>query len=84
LADDEKRVQAATDMVLLTYKVAQAESQLHEQNVHIEKLEDEFNQFRRALAQKERNNLAWGVGALGTVVATLAGVIWAYRSVIFR
>ena len=74
----------ATSMVLVPYRLQMAETRIEEQDKHIEKLEDDFKKFQRQMDEKERRNLAWGVGTLGTVVITLAGVIWSYRSVIFR
>lgn len=47
-------------------------------------LEKEFKDFKKAMADRERANLFWGLGVLGSVVMALGGVLWSYRSVIFR
>jgi hypothetical protein len=54
-------------------------------------LEDEVHSLRSELARRdearltrERSNLLAGIGALGSVIITLIGIIWAYRQAIFQ
>jgi len=50
------------------------------QAAQIVKLEERIDQIER----DEKRKLIWGILALGSVVMTLGGTIWSYRSVIFR
>lgn len=43
-----------------------------------------IEEMRLDAERRERARLLWGIGALGTVVTTLASIIWAYRGVIFK
>lgn len=80
---------------VLAYRVEQAEKAIAELHAEIEQLESEqrkaSKQFETELqaakdlqAKRDRQNLVWGIGVLGAVVTTLGGVIWQYRSFIFR
>ena len=62
---------------VLTYRLAQAEAEIRE-------LREKVTQMERDAETRERARLKAGIGALGTVVLTLFGVLWGYRSVIFK
>ncbi|UWR36137.1 hypothetical protein [Sulfitobacter sp. W074] len=47
-------------------------------------LHDEITQMKEAEAAKERQLLMVGITTLGGIVVTLFGVLWTYRSVIFK
>ena len=58
---------------------------------HIDTLEKDVRELTTSLAamrvitaNAERNQLKWGVSALGLVVMTLGGIIWQFRGVIFK
>ena len=61
----------------LTQIVETQSREINELRTEVQKMEDE-------MAQIEKRRLVWGISALGTVVATLAGIIWSYRGVIFK
>ena len=66
-----------TDEAILGYRLAEAERD-------IKRLESEIKQMRREAETRERARLRAGIGALGSAVLTLIGIIWAYRAVIFK
>ncbi len=47
-------------------------------------LHEEIAQMKEAEAAKERQLLMVGITTLGGIVVTLFGVLWTYRSVIFK
>lgn len=47
-------------------------------------LHEEIAQMKEAEAAKERQLLIVGITTLGGIVVTLFGVLWTYRSVIFK
>ena len=47
-------------------------------------LHDVITQMKEAEAAKERQLLIVGITTLGGIVVTLFGVLWTYRSVIFK
>ena len=65
------------NLELLMYRLEQSEKA-------VENLEREFKAWKSADAREKRSFLIWGIAALGFLVATLFGVIWTFRNVIFR
>lgn len=65
--------EAARNPELLAYRLQLLEQLVADQAEKIE-----------ALQKQETSKLRWGLGALGSIVLTLGGVIWTYRAVIFR
>jgi len=65
------------------YRLGQLESRVAELAEKNDKLEKEIQLVKDTEEKRERARLKWGVGALGSVVMALGGVIWAYRKVIF-
>ena len=63
----------ADDYAVLTYKVEALEKRVSEQDKMLKDIREE-----------EKRKLVWGVGALGSAVLGLTGIIWSYRDVIFR
>lgn len=61
----------------LEYRLEQAEKKIAALETELKRLEDETDEL-------ERKRLKWGITALGTIVMTLGGIIWQYRSVIFK
>lgn len=59
------------------YKISQLEKQLAE-------VEREFKAFKTSELEKEKKNLLWGIGLLGSVLTTVIGIVWSYRGVIFQ
>lgn len=85
----------AQQSVLSSYKIEQLEksvAELREANAVLaaewradnRALHDEIAQMKEAEAAKERQLLMVGITTLGGIVVTLFGVLWAYRSVIFK
>ena len=62
-----------TNPELIEYKISQLEKKLEEQQKEINELQS-----------GEKSKLVWGIGALGSAVLALGGVIWNFRSVIFN
>ena len=56
------------------------EYRLNEQAKELDELKGRVAQMEK----DEKSRLRWGIGALGSVIMALAGVIWAYRGVIFK
>ena len=72
------------DAGLVRYRLEKAEAHIENLERHIEKLDAEIVRIRREAEEREKKRLSWGIGALGSVVMMLGGVIWAYRGVIFK
>ncbi|MDH4541084.1 MULTISPECIES: hypothetical protein [Sulfitobacter] len=81
--------------VLSGYKIEQLEksvAELREANAIMaaewrsdnRALHEEIAQMKEAEAAKERQLLMVGITTLGGIVVTLFGVLWTYRSVIFK
>lgn len=62
---------------LLEYRLAQAESRLIE-------ITRELEEFKEREEQDRRQQLMWGIAALGLATSTLASIIWSFRGVIFK
>ena len=60
-------------LALVLYRLDRAEAEIRELHEEME---------RRSAEEKKR--LMWGISVLGGAVLTLAGVIWNWRSVIFK
>lgn len=69
---------------VLELKIARQEAEINELKRHVVQIDRERQEdaARRALEEKKRMTAA--MLALGSVILTLGGVIWSYRSVIFR
>lgn len=50
----------------------------------VARLQQQVEAMQLNLANKERALLVRGIMALGAIVTVLGGIIWTYRSVIFR
>ena len=85
----------AQQSTLSGYKIEQLElsvAELRESNAVLaaewradnRALHNEIAQMKEAEAAKERQLLMVGITTLGGIVVTLFGVLWAYRSVIFK
>ena len=73
-----------SDITLILFRLETAEKTIAAQAEKISELADEIKEIERTEAEKEKKALLVGVMSLGSIVMTLAGVIWAYRSVIFK
>jgi hypothetical protein len=80
---------------LVEFRLLKAESELLDQQKHIKELEEMIRENRTFYERKmqemtsyyeaqERSRLKWGISTLGTLVTILIGVVWNYRSVIFK
>lgn len=73
---------------ILRYRLEQAENSIKEIRAEhrsdIETLKADLQKMREAEEQREKRYLVTGISSLGGVVLALAGVLWAYRGVIFK
>lgn len=65
------------DESIIEYRLKQAEAE-------IRTLKGLVESMRLEAQEMEHKRLLWGVTSLGSVVMALGGIIWAYRSVIFK
>jgi type VII secretion effector (TIGR04197 family) len=75
---------AHTSNDVLAERIAHLQDVITKQAEKIESLEKEIEAVEKAMTERDRKNLVWGITVLGGVVSTLVGVIWNYRSAIFR
>ena len=68
---------------VIAYRVMEQENHLRELENQFIAFQKEVNEKEKARQQQERRNLIAGIVFLGSVISTLGGIIWAYRSVIF-
>ena len=68
---------------VIQYRVMELENDLRILQSRLEGFEKEVHEKEKVRQQQERRNLIAGIGALGSIITTLGGIIWAYRSVIF-
>lgn len=66
-----------SDESIIEYRLKQAEAEIRTLKGLVESMRIEAQEM-------ERKRLLWGVTSLGSVVMALGGIIWAYRSVIFK
>ena len=78
MADEER-----SSPSVIQWRVMELESDLRQLQSRLEVFEKEVHEKEKARQQQERRNLLAGIGALGSIITTLGGIIWAYRSVIF-
>jgi len=71
-------------IALLEEKVKQLEFKLDSASTSISDLQKELENFEKTMETRERKRLVTGVSVLGSVVLSLLGIIWSYRSVIFK
>ena len=91
--------QQNSDPALFGYRLTQAEKQIkdmekehteeitrvQDQHKHdIKTLEKEIAKMRDESLKREQKRLIWGIGALGSVIMAMGGVLWSYREVIVR
>lgn len=69
---------------IIEYRLAVLEKENEERKVENEALKQALFDLEKAESAERQRQLVWGIGALGLVVSTLAGVIWAYRGEIFK
>jgi hypothetical protein len=69
---------------LSSYKIAQLEAWVTDLQQDNKNLHAEISQMKADDAAKERQLLMVGITTLGGIVVTLFGVLWTYRSVIFK
>tara|TARA_R110000823_G_scaffold245599_1_gene369728 strand:+ start:1522 stop:1791 length:270 start_codon:yes stop_codon:yes gene_type:complete len=69
---------------LVEWKFTQLFTKIRDMEDHIKALESRAELRDRERAVTEQRYLKWGISTLGAIVATLAAVIWSYRSIIFR
>jgi predicted esterase YcpF (UPF0227 family) len=69
---------------VLAERISHLQTAVTKQAEKIESLQKEIEAVEKAMAERDRKNLIWGISVLGGAVSTLIGVIWNYRNVIFR
>ena len=69
---------------LMLYRIDWQEKELKELKELIVQLENISSDRTRERDQQEKKQLLTGLSFLGAVILALLGVIWSYRSVIFR
>ena len=68
---------------VIQWRVMELENDLRGLQARLEGFEKEVHEKEKLRQQQERRNLIAGIGALGSIITTLGGIIWTYRSVIF-
>jgi hypothetical protein len=66
-----------TEPDVLAYRLTEAEREIAE-------MRRDIKSMRKEAEDRERARLVAGVGALGSLVLALFGVLWAYRAEIFK
>ena len=69
---------------MIEYRLNEQAKKIINLETHIEKLEHDAATREIQRQSAEKRQLMAGVSFLGAIVLTLFGVIWSYRSVIFR
>ena len=69
---------------MIEYRLNEQAKKIINLEMHIEKLEADAASREVQRQSAEKRQLMAGVSFLGAIVLTLFGVIWSYRSVIFR
>lgn len=69
---------------VILFRIEVLEQATKDQFIEIKQLNADLVKIRTEEAARERNQLRWGVSALGAVVMTLGAILWAYRGVIFK
>ncbi len=69
---------------VLVERISNLQYVVERQEARIKELENELENMERNISERDRKNLLWDISVLGGVVTTLIGVLWNYRSVIFR
>jgi len=69
---------------MIEYRLNEQAKKIINLETHIEKLEADAASREVHRQSAEKRQLMAGVSFLGAIVLTLFGVIWSYRSVIFR
>lgn len=80
---------------LIEFRLSQAEKHIEEQEKHIKVLEDTVRENRTyyqtciqelkdSHEAERRSQLKWGISSLGTLVTILIGIVWNYRTSIFK
>lgn len=67
----EERIKHLTSQVQAATSVAQ-------------KARTDLEEFEKAVEAREKKRLMTGISVLGSIVLSLVGIIWSYRSVIFK
>lgn len=73
-----------TDDGLRDYRLKELEEDLKQQREELKLLKSAISQMEIDAINRERNRLKAGIGAMGSVLLFLGGVIWAYRGAIFK
>jgi hypothetical protein len=69
---------------LLLFRVDQQQNEIQNLKKDVEELEAHIATQDLKRTSQEKRQLIAGISFLGSIVITLIGVIWSYRSVIFR
>tara|TARA_Y100000310_G_scaffold324866_2_gene387338 strand:- start:4818 stop:5054 length:237 start_codon:yes stop_codon:yes gene_type:complete len=69
---------------LLTWRLVAMEKKLVDQHEEIEELKKTIVKMEIDAINREKARLRAGLGALGSLVLFMAGVIWAYRGFILK
>lgn len=75
---------AAIPEAVLAYRVDELERDSKAQRDEIKALKATIARMELEAADRERARLKAGIGALGSVILALFGILWSYRSVIFK
>lgn len=80
---------------LIEFRLTQAEKHIAKQDEQIHQLEHEIRENRSYYQNciqemkdnheaERRSQLKWGISSLGTLVTILIGIVWNYRTSIFK
>lgn len=65
-----------TDQTVLEFKVDALQAQLEKADSQISDLAKGLAALKLEEAERERKNLRWGIGVLGSVVSVLGWIVW--------
>lgn len=66
------------------YRIGELERDVKAQNDEIRALKSTITQMEIDAVNRERARLKAGIGAMGSVILAMFGLIWSYRAMIFK
>lgn len=69
---------------VLEERIKHLAAKVDQANAVAAKARDELEAFEKLVEAREKKRLMTGISVLGSIVLSLVGIIWNYRSVIFK
>lgn len=63
---------------LISYRLDELRKDVEKMAAHLEALENRQAAAELKASERERKQLQWGIGALGTAVIVLASLVWSH------